>query len=325
MLTYLLLTASAGFIEIGVLIYALETGVPIWLLPAIAATYQVSNYAQGPFRPRPLTCLFLSLGSLVLGFLMRDSVVTLVGYTVSISWAIQGARDALKKGISISRTLKRAVRLIGFICSFMYGWKVAVVVLAGVGIAGATLSFGDSTGNIRNKWGAIETGWLSSLMLLHQVHYFAYYFMMPAYFHNRYGLPWWALSLTFPVGWVSYIVAHYVWRSTQKWVFVVGHFVSFVCIIGLVVSHNLWLSLLWWFLTGFGGGTIYVLRNWSRSLKWEQSLDFWETCGHVIGPFLVIAPLLSGGGVEVAMVFAGIMALIVALSAMAEAWRPVSE
>jgi len=202
---------------------------------------------------------------------------------------------------------------------------VPIVVLALLSITGAGISLLEHGEHSRTEGLKIQTSWLSSLMFLHQVHYFAYYFTVPLYFYFRYDLPLAILSVTFILGWISYTLAHYAWRSHGKHVFIAGHFISCVCIIGLVTSHNILESFVWWFLTGFGGGTVYVLRTLSPSDKWDESLDFWESCGHVVGPLIVLPFLLSGSGIEAGAILGASVALIVGVSAMAQKWTAVSE
>jgi hypothetical protein len=95
---------------------------------------------------------------------------------------------------------------------------------------------------------------------LHHAHYFAYAYIVPVAL-VRASLPVAWVGVAFVCGWVVYNA--YDKLVTPSWTLVaVGHVTVACALVGLYFGHNsVPLTLLMWFLTGLGGGVVFMMKQ----------------------------------------------------------------
>jgi hypothetical protein len=289
---YLLLTCLAGYIELGSLIFALRHDFPLWAFPLVACTYQVSNLIPLPIRAHPIGYLIAAGLALPFGILLSTKPWMLLPYMVFASASVQGCRSIMKPPSGLDRFVKRCVRIVGFLLAFTFASSWIVVGITFVCIMAVVIqrSAGQlSVPAVRFQW--IKPDRLCILMLVHQMHYFCYYSLIPFVFWRIFDLDSYFVSAAFVVGWASYIAADMLWSVPSKLVFLNGHILAAVCIALLATGGNMWWALFWWFMSGFGGGTVFVIRSVGKTPRMEDALDQWETFGHIVGPFICLLVL----------------------------------
>jgi hypothetical protein len=146
-------------------------------------------------------------------------------------------------------------------------------------------------------------------MVIHQAHYFAYAYALPYLFLAIYGLNPTSAAMAFALGWVSYSATPLVLaRRPVLPTVVLGHIgVACTLLAMAFVIHRLELLLLAWFVTGFGGGTVFLIRRLEREWRPTRAtaqFDVWENIGHVLGVLIAITLTSSFDNVT-AMLLAG--------------------
>ncbi len=142
------------------------------------------------------------------------------------------------------------------------------------------------------------------VMMLHHAHYFAYAYAIPLIFADRTALPPHLMGLVFYTGWAAYNA--YEWYLKPRWIWLIsGHILAAAALLLIPYATSAVPLLVLWFITGLGGGTVYMLRD-LLPLQTEQSqqeLKIAEGIGHLVGItiwFIAMlaqpssAPFLSG-------------------------------
>jgi hypothetical protein len=155
---------------------------------------------------------------------------------------------------------------------------------------------------------------LAKLMTVHQMHYFAYSSLLPWLIAQNVSHSPLVIASGFAVGWVSYVLSPSVFRQRVSLaILVFGHCLAGGALVGLVFSSGPFLTLLLWFITGFGGGTVYVLRGFADRDAHAPDLDLWEGIGHVLGTVVASALIISCSQPRALFALAALIAFSVAV------------
>ncbi|MCX7569337.1 hypothetical protein OS242_05140 [Tumebacillus sp. DT12] len=121
-------------------------------------------------------------------------------------------------------------------------------------------------------------------MGVHHAHYFIYCYSIPISFAAWSDLPMWSMGLVFYVGWAAYN-AYEKWLRPSWPAFIIGHFIGALSLIGLYYAEALSPLLFWWFMTGLGGGTVFMLHRLvpRPADVVDRELSITEGFGHVFG------------------------------------------
>lgn len=121
-------------------------------------------------------------------------------------------------------------------------------------------------------------------MGLHHAHYFAYAYTIPYLFAANTDVPYWLVGLIFYIGWAAYNA--YEWFLKPAWnYFILGHILALGALIGLYYSSGVFGISFWWFITGLGGGTVYMLHSFlkEKGVRASREILIAEGFGHVSG------------------------------------------
>lgn len=152
------------------------------------------------------------------------------------------------------------------------------------------------------------------VMMLHHAHYFAYAYAIPLIFADRTALPPHLMGLIFYIGWAAYNA--YEWYLKPRWIWlIVGHILAAAALLLIPFAASAVPLLALWFVTGLGGGTVYMLRDLLpfQTEQSQQELKIAEGIGHLVGItvwFIAMlaqpsfAPFLSGCVLGVLATFA---------------------
>ncbi|HID63299.1 MAG TPA: hypothetical protein EYP49_11250 [Anaerolineae bacterium] len=151
-------------------------------------------------------------------------------------------------------------------------------------------------------------------MATHSAHYFAFGYGIPALFAGRYGFPVAFLGLVYTAGWLGYYLIDRLLPPSPRYL-AWGHLASALAILTLAFSPTHWPALLAWTITGFGGGTVFMLPRLRVSNPYDPAaMDLWDNGANIFG--LLVFLLAQGWGMpEVGFLGAAFLSLLSAWAA----------
>lgn len=323
---FYLLSLMTGILECGWLMNGVAHSMPIWQSLCYPLAYHIGNLFPKPFTlPRWALqgmCL-VSAGITIFAMLSPLTgtlyfILTCLRLTL-LSAVFQSVRGELKQ--DGNRLLKRIARVGGFALSLLAIKYPEYILLLSTIIANVALMKYQQKGHITGmKW----QGGYSAVMLFHQLHYFCYahitlaaatmYMVSLSEFPTRdlfIGL------LVFCGTWVTYMaVEPIVSRLTDKVlsVFFIGHIAIAVLLLTMSQLALGPVFVVFWLLTGFGGGTVYTISRKAKNAgKYHSpSMTIAENIGHTLGlvTAVVIAVFLGDAAPTVMLVLGAVSALL---------------
>lgn len=311
---YLLLSVFAGLLELGVIILAIRDDWPLYALPLAAIAYQTGALLVEPLGLKPAGFLALGVVGTTLVYFMPVPVFPQVLLPVAlVSAGIQGGREALGPTAHVSTLVKRLARILGFLLAgfVTFGSLVWLGVASIAMLTVAVLLKAEPEAKALGLRLSPE----AALMLVHQAHYFCYAAIIPLLLVETHLVPIQATGVLFSVGWISYAFAPTLLRRSRLIpAFVFGHVFAASVLFGIaLLKSQPFIVLTLWFLTGLGGGTVFVVRALERQSPIPLGLDGWENVGHVAG-LLVSASVVSVFGALAVFPAAALLALLTALT-----------
>lgn len=287
----------SGFLELGCIIFFIVAHENIILVLLAGLSYQLGNLAAstiGLSKKTTIVIVFLSVTSLI--------VYQRTGITVFYFVAIAFASIALQKmrrlivliigSERVSTFSKRTVRIAGFlIAGFASG---TTILIACLGILVITCFIATQHAKV---WAdslavhKVKMNTLSSIMIIHQSHYFSYAYWIPILFIYKLGIPYYLIGPFFILGWLSYIFSEKLFGGFNEIkVFILGHLTVAISLIILGMFNNiLHIVMIAWFISGLGGGTVFCLKRLNKTSSKPTDLEIWEDVGHVSGVLISIA------------------------------------
>jgi hypothetical protein len=314
---YLLLSAISGFVELGALTYAVLQGWSLSEVLALGCAYQLGALANSVVRLSRVW--FLAVLAVAAGTCLLDpGPPAFAAAMILLSIGLQGIREEALTSGRVGTLAKRISRIVGFaaagLCSPTATASAALLAVA----IGITLPRASSTKMPHTSLVPAAPRSIDVIMLVHQAHYFAYAYALPILFLRTYRLSPIAASLAFSLGWTSYSATPTILaRCPARLTLILGHLLAAATlgVIALRVQHIEPL-LVAWFVIGFGGGTVFLIRRLEATWKPPRptsQLDVWENVGHVAGVLVAIVVTLRAASV-VAMIVAGaVLALSTAI------------
>lgn len=300
---YLILSFISGILETGILTCGLML-FDITIGLALALVYQIGCLVRNPLRLSLQGSACALCCAVILFQFSDDRLGLLLLATFFLSGGVQSTREwLLIKHNQVSLHIKRLIRVSGFITGilgyFMIGSNllvytsiVAVLVVLPVVF---TQKCSSPFINLNKRWEPSGYGWI---MLLHQTHYFAYAYVLLAFFLSRQNqssiepLYWKYIiaSAWFALGWCSYISGKWLLKNTLKMsaikAVVFGHGWVVLCLALMVIFKDFpFVVGLSWVLGGFGGGSVYAIKDLAEENSCKADLELWEHWGHVLGVF----------------------------------------
>lgn len=288
------LAVAASLLELGPLVTLLQNEKAILDLLIAGLAYQLGNAAP---RPVALSGRYVLAAATLTSatIFMAVPVGTLAWFLAisSLSWALQ----IIRRNLTLAATnelpttaQKRVARVLGFVAAALVplpAWTTGVLLATGVALVAMPPAKNIASHTCRGFGHPIE--WT---MLVHQVHYFSYAYAVPLLVATTVlgGLP--LVGLWFACGWISYLSAEFLWRRwPPRRVFLVGHlFLAVVLMVMSMTADAPWITLVFWVLSGFGGGTVYCLALLHKGQELaHERLERAEDAGHLLGVLIAIA------------------------------------
>lgn len=316
---YLGLSGLSGMIELGVLIMAARRE-SLLDIPLFALAYQVGAALSHPIRLPRIAYAVAGVLACVCAVVGGGSAAFQAAAIIGTSTILQHVREVIGRRCHVTTFWKRVARVGGFVAAPWLGsWGIAT---AALGLLGIWAVVGPATNRAKRAWPSLDV--LGVTMAVHQSHYFLYSCFLPLVFIRTQAVPLALIGLAFALGWTSYCWAPWLfrrWRPERAFVF--GHCV----VVAALVMMIWWIAsptvvLLAWFISGFGGGTVFCLRDLERRRHpaREGHMDAWENIGHVIGAGAGIVIVSTLGNVAAAFEIAAGAALCTAFLGVAIAW-----
>ena len=161
-------------------------------------------------------------------------------------------------------------------------------------------------------------------MILHQMHYFSYSYIMLYLSYRSFGNLLLTIS-SFVISWFTYLAVEPVLskRDNNRWkkYLCVGHIGLGVALLSIyvLVQYSEPVYLVLWWLSGLGGGTVFCIRS-VEAKKQKSSINqqMWswsENIGHIMGCLLALLWTSMTGYAEVTIVFAALLTFATVWSA----------
>ena len=286
-LSYLTLSFLSGFIELGIIILIIGEGRSFFYIPIMALAYQMGALFREPLKLSPLHYCLAIILSFIPAFFVPKSYIFLFISVFLLSIGIQGLRGMISECTEVSTFIKRTSRVLGFSLSGFLSENI-LPIISGIIVIIILIIAKDLNWSqeVKIQW-KLKSGTLGLIMIIHQSHYFSYAYMIPLLLVMNFSLEPKITGIFFCVGWLSYILSKkFLGEKRLSTNFALGHlFVSIILLFMYFYSTiSLIVFLILWFLTGFGGGTVYCLRKLrAKSSKDQSDMDSWENLGHVFG------------------------------------------
>lgn len=287
---YYLFSLLSGSAEIGFLLWAISAGLsPVWV-GGIGIAYQLGNLIPIPYQPSKAdqrVGMILAGGIFSVLLCMEDirKFPIIVCILAGLSSAeIQCIRTACNShGV---RWKKRLCRVSGFLTALLYPDNFLLC----LEILWIFLAYGIYRTEKRKRRFVVPRG--SRTMIFHQIHYFSYAYMM-LYLSCNLQENFIVTILSFVISWLTYLVVEPILKrygkGNYKKYLSIGHMWLAISLLLIPFSYrhgNVWFYILWW-LSGFGGGTVFCIRYVEEEkMGTEIASDSWqwsENLGHVLG------------------------------------------
>ena len=297
MFSFLILIFLSGVIELGSVYIGIVHKLPIYMIIVLPLFYQVGNIMLSIIPSRMMrditfACLVLFLS---FSYCIYPSFWILAVQLAFDSYCIQLVRMQHK---SLCPTwLKRSFRIGGFALSpimLLGGGQIILSLSALICILLILRNFmmrKDNKEIVREK--KTKKVEVSMVMIFHQMHYFVYTYIMPIYVYQITGsviLSCFAFSLT----WVLYLLPQTIAEKynnvNYKRMFFFCHFFLAVCMVIMAISayfNRTAIVLLFWMLTGIGGGSVFCIRYLCKKYEYID-MSFSENIGHFGGTLIAV-------------------------------------
>ena len=312
---FYLLSLLTGILECGWIFNGISHSMPLWQCLCYPLAYHLGNLFPKPFALKKkylfamgavslfITAFLFIFRSISSSYIPQDiEFILTCARLFFISAVIQSVRSDMKQ--EGNRLLKRVFRVGGFLLAVLAVWIPEILLFAANIAAIASLPKYTKKPHITRLK---NQGGYSSVMILHQLHYFFYAhitlaavsiglgkgtsplpFLDYVFNRNPQAVGCILAILLFCGTWITYMsVEPVLSRLTNKvtLVFYIGH--SVICLLLLIMSRVTVGTefIILWLLTGFGGGTVYTIsaRAKSRGTFDKSSMTVAENIGHTLG------------------------------------------
>lgn len=281
---FLLFSLFSGFVELGNVFWAIDNNYSILSCIGLGLAYQIGNLVPVPIKLNKTVNLMFVIISLCLTliyiFICKYYFFFFI-ITILTAMCIQNVRSIMKD--SISTTVKRSFRILGFVLApVCYNEKVLLFIISLILLV--TIIQHNEQRLIIEKC-KVKT--INLVMIVHQMHYFSYvYFIICIMVIQNTNLGKIVYGSLFALSWLTYIVMpHVLQKDTYAKYFIIGHSFLTLTLICMFLFRANPLIILFWILTGFGGGTVFCIGKINNSKEFCAKIDltFSENIGHILG------------------------------------------
>lgn len=309
---YLLLSLCTGIFESGALVLAVSLAESVaWLGLIYGFAWQIGNALATHVRAFPAAQRLLEACCICVAYQLEDPFI-LAPTFASLAHHLQYVRSQFQDG---SGTLiKRTYRVVGFVIGglfYVHSAALLVWMLCSILLAILARSLPTERPKARGKG---QWTFMSTIMVLHQIHYFLYAYGIVWILQEKDNIPLAAMGAAFAIGWIIYLAVEPILGKVNYFIaLVLGHvFVAGVLLLMSSEAAN-GISTILWVLTGLGGGTVYCIHRMAGT---DAEMDRAEEIGHWVGPALAIIVFSLGFGWDAVLQVAAVFAILVATLAL---------
>lgn len=299
---FLLLSSLSGIVELGSVFLGIYLGFPTPMVFLFPLFYQLGNLMMNiiPQKKTIYVTLCITIIALTIFSSTKYFLIPLAIQFALTSFCIQAVRDTQKKKCPV--LLKRIFRISGFILApitILFNGQLVMMICATV-----CLILAPKISIHSNPRQDCVSKPISLVMIFHQMHYFVYTYIMPIYVFqiiNSYIVS----GIAFAITWIVYLLPQAI---ASKYNFTCYTFMFFVCHAFLAIcmgamalsslEGNCGLVLVFWLLTGLGGGSVFCIKRLSNKYS-QTSMELSENIGHSIGPAIAIILCMIFPGKEI--------------------------
>lgn len=312
----LLLTFAGVFIEVAMLVSMLARGERLWAVPTVLGAYHAGYLlARLPIvSQNHIVCRSLLLiSTLALALSVYDGGWILIASSVLMfSTSLQAARRVLKPSARLTSESKNVTKAIAMAAGaagvLPAPWLTLLVLLLIPGLfvgSTAALVKGRAAPQVLAAKDGKPLLWFEHL---HHAHYFAYCYTFWILLGRDFAP---LIGPAFIIGWIGYFILERFFRERSSWfstrLLQTGHLLCAGALLGMLTfggSGTGWV-LIFWFLTGIGGGTSFMLGN----VRSPGNRELFEDTGHVLGCLGAALAILATGKVEASLALGVFFAL----------------
>ena len=297
MISFLVLSLLSGVIELGGIYLGITWDLPNHSIIMLPLFYQVGNLltsilpskTSGSIAVIGTVCLLCGIYNWHPSFWILAVQLALCSYCIQIV--------RLQNKSVCATWLKRSFRIAGFALSPIMCLKDGqAVILLSIMLCVFSLVkevLFQKVGNESSPRKEHRPAKISMVMVFHQLHYFVYTYIIPIYVHQKTGSI--AISaLLFSLSWVIYLAPQTIAEKLHivhyKTMFFCCHIFLGLCMAAISISahfDSMGMVLLFWLLTGFGGGSVFCISHLYKRYA-SINIDFSENIGHFLGPVIAI-------------------------------------
>lgn len=281
---FLLFSMLSGFVELGNIFWTIYNDNSVLACIGLGLAYQLGNLVPVPIKLNKnvnLALIVISIFLVSIYNFINANYWILFLLIILTAMSIQNVRSIMKD--SVSTTVKRAFRILGFVLApICYNEKVLFGIIIFIFIVTVM-----QQNNQEFKIDKCKIKFINLVMIFHQMHYFSYvYFIIYIMiFHN---IHWSKLiyGCIFALSWLTYIVMPHVFcKESYAKYFIVGHLFLTLTLICMILFRDNNLIILFWIITGFGGGTVFCIGKINGIKKFcsKNDLILSENIGHILG------------------------------------------
>jgi hypothetical protein len=292
----------------------IRQGQSIILVLLIVLAYQIGCFFPTNIRLKKRPFL-IAMGSI-------SFILAVMHYFIPLFWllltsvllvspCLQIVRNMYNSSVSIG--FKRVFRILGFIISPLFN----PLLLASIAIV-VTLVMALSKKKDDNSLFFERMPLPNFLMIIHQMHYFSYSYIVLVIAHNFDNHNGFITAFIFALGWVTYTSAQYIFKGNNYSIYLIcGHIFLVILLIAMSLCNSDLTRIFLWVLTGFGGGTVFCIKEiLTQHNKYDNHLlETSENYGHVFGVIASIILYAIFRNVNVPIFFASICAMLTVLLA----------
>ncbi len=298
----------SGIIEFGIIYYAYKNNLPISSLIGIGCAYQLGNIIRN-FNIKKIGVIANIIG-LIFAFFIENLAIKLIIISFVTSWNLQMTRDVFKN--QSNTTLKRCFRILGFACIIFLDYKLILFIYI-FSIVMFLIKYDEII--IKNP-DNLKLSKADFIMLTHQLHYFSYCYIVFILLLDFNIIEKFSIMI-FVSGWITYTSTKKILNcSMDISKAIIAHFLLAITLLLLGIFHenSIWTSLLW-IITGFFGGTVYILKNYLKvncNIS-KDHIDYVEDIGHAMGVLISLIIFYVTNSLIYPIFMAAIFAVITSL------------
>ncbi len=321
---YLALSFASGAFEIGIVVGAIGAAWPVTTVLATGLAYQLGAvFVDASMELGTVWRRAALVAAATAVMAVPAEPIVFVAAAFATGLVLHQMRGDAPKGTTT--LVKRGVRVAGFIIGAgagIYVVPIAAAAILGVDIAArAPVAAARSIPPLRMTAPHL-------VMVVHQSHYFTYAYALVMLLVADLGVPSALAGMIFSIGWVSYLLAERVLAALPASVTVVaGHLLTAACLVTIGTRHeSLPFVLTAWFLSGFGGGSVFRLGQWVAASSSPAETHRWENIGHVVGVVTAGVIVTLTGQLMAAFYAGALLAVSTAIGySMLAARRPTTQ